>query len=201
MAEGYRNAAEAEIKGHYLFRPSNGDDCILPAGTPVLLHRSQAPFRMPHDDSEWVTITPPVTQEYYAGGERRERCVPMLEGSHPGIVIPAIHIRMRVRIIRDFVPGVPEHDGIAVIGAATIRRTRSSQRGRCDMGKYQAVRRKTTRAEQDMVNKDGLVGDSSALNTPKILVNRNVPNIWPSSKVFRKRLTRKPRFRSSRHGC
>ncbi|KDN61976.1 hypothetical protein CSUB01_05041 [Colletotrichum sublineola] len=45
------------------------------------------------------------------------------------MVIPTIYLRMKVRIIRDFVPGIPEHDRVAAIGVATFRRTRFFRKG------------------------------------------------------------------------
>ncbi|KAK1573813.1 uncharacterized protein LY79DRAFT_593700 [Colletotrichum navitas] len=185
----YWNTAEAEIKGPYVFIHSSGVDCMLRKGAPVLLHRSQAPFRKPGDAREWVTITPLTIQEYYdARGERHERRVPMFEGSHPRIVIPAIHIRIKVRIIRDFVPGVPEYDRITAVGADTPPRTSIFRKG--DVAKWDdftmrppvVIRLRCTkppteqrpRAEQDMVNEHGLVSDNPTPNAPKVLSNRNV---------------------------
>ncbi|KAK2000433.1 hypothetical protein LX36DRAFT_429506 [Colletotrichum falcatum] len=92
----YWNAAEAEIKKPYPFVHPNGNNYTLLIGTPVLLHRSQAPFRKPRDKREWVTITPLTVQKYYAKGAQRGARTPMFQGgSHPRIVIPAIHIRMK----------------------------------------------------------------------------------------------------------
>ncbi|KAK2064774.1 hypothetical protein LY76DRAFT_25090 [Colletotrichum caudatum] len=124
------NAVEAETKQPYGFINSNHVSCKLQKHHPVLLHRSQAPFRKPGDNREWVTITPLAIHEYFSKGKGRERCVPMLEDSHPRIVIPAVHIRMQVRVIRDFVPGITEYDYIA---ADKLRKTRIFRKGEVAM--------------------------------------------------------------------
>ncbi|EFQ26665.1 hypothetical protein CGRA01v4_09122 [Colletotrichum graminicola] len=197
----YWNTAEAEIKGPYLFIHSSSADCTLRKGAPVLLHRSQAPFRKPGDDREWVTITPLAVQEYHARGERRERRVPMFEGSHPRIVIPAVHIRMKVRIIRDFVPGVPEYDRITAIGADTPLRTTIFRKGDVAIWDDFTMRPSVViKLRCDMANEHGLVSDNPTPNALKVRANGNFASHVNLAFImgFDKELFRKPKFRSLR---
>ncbi|GKT42404.1 uncharacterized protein ColSpa_02585 [Colletotrichum spaethianum] len=45
----------------------------------------------------------------------------MFKGDGSTIIIPASYLRIEVRVIRDFVPGVPEYDEVAVSGASANR--------------------------------------------------------------------------------
>ncbi|WQF83158.1 hypothetical protein CDEST_08172 [Colletotrichum destructivum] len=115
------NAVKAILKKPWIHLHPQAGGCLLPLGTHALLHLSQAPFRKLGDSREWATITPLVIQSYYEKGAWHVRRVPMFTDGYSRVTIPAAYIRIDIRVLRDFVPGVPEYDEIAARGAVINR--------------------------------------------------------------------------------